>query len=667
MNETLSRQIEEYIGSIDEVPAAMQQLLAAVSDTYNRLEGETGNAAGSAQQAYSELRRLVANINEACFSVDMREEYNCTLMTEAAERIYGRKAEDFLHQANLWYDLIIDEDKEIIHKNYPLLHGGNPVEQEYRIRHSDGGIRWLESKLVPTLDDSGKLIRIDGLTSDITARKEAEAALKQSEDKFRSMIEYNADAIMILNEQLEVVFASDSLYRIMGYTKAEVIGMRSFGHVYPADLPHLMEHGKDVMGNPGKPYELRYRRIKKDGTVIWCEGTAVNLLDKPGIKGIVVNFRDVTERVEVELALQKSENKLRSLLKNSSDVITVVNEHFEVTFASESVLTVTGFSPEDVKNTTFQDYVHPEDREIIEDFFRDIIDHPGEPKRKIYRSKKKDGSYYWCERISVNLLNDPDIQGIVSNYRDITERRKHLEAVQAANEELKKSNMELDRFVYSVSHDLRAPLSSMLGVIGMMETEHLHPETAEDIELLKGSIRKLDGFILDILDYSKNARLGLKLEPVDFKEKIGTVIDNLRFMSGGDIPIDIVTEIEEGATFYSDRSRLNIIFNNLISNAIRYYDAEQPAPFIKVSVHTDAEYASIVIADNGIGIPAEKHEQVFEMFYRLSSKSVGSGLGLYIVKETVEKLDGTMTLRSEPGKGTEFAIVLPNKTPRDNG
>jgi signal transduction histidine kinase len=241
------------------------------------------------------------------------------------------------------------------------------------------------------------------------------------------------------------------------------------------------------------------------------------------------------------------------------------------------------------------------------------------------------------------------------------EEKLQKKALLKSNDELKKSNKELDSFVYSVSHDLRAPLSSMLGVVGLCEMGTLDPFMLKNVTLLKTSIKKLDGFIIDILDYSRNSRLEVERQEIHFADLLTDISGNLKFMGTDDQrTVDIRTTISNGVAFYSDKTRIGFILNNLISNSIRYQNPQATDPYVEVNVDVSESAANIRVRDNGIGIDKENQGKVFNMFYRVSSKSIGSGLGLYIVKEAVEKLHGAIELRSEPGKGCEFSIHLPN-------
>lgn len=606
-----------------------------------------------------ELETLFQSMNECFFSVDMTR-YQTIQISQSCNAIYGRPVSEFLQNANLWFDLILDEDKHIINDNYPLIYAGKPIRQSYRIMHKSGGIRWLESSITPTLDETGRLTRLDGITSDVTEREETQVMIRNNEYRFRSMIENASDAIMIMDDKSVVSYASDSLYRIMGYTPEEVIGVKAINFIYSDDLPLVEEHFKRSLANPKSTLSLIYRRIRKDGSIIWCEGSANNLLHDPVVQGVVVNFRDITEKKESENALKDSEYKFRSLIEHSSDAVTVINKDWMIDFASDSLYKLTGFHPHEVMGTTSRSYIHPDDMPEVERTFAELLKFPGQAISVTYRRLKKNGEYIWCEGVVNNLMQQPAVRGIVVNFRDITERKLAEETLKKTNAELKKANSELDRFVYSASHDLRAPLASMLGVIPLLEGQTTDPLMLNDIGLLKMSINKLDKFILNILDYARNSRMDIHKDNIDLEELLRTAINNLRFMGTGSEHIDIRVHADNTRSFCSDRNRLEIIFNNLLSNAIRYSNPKMSNPYVDISITHSDDTTRIKIEDNGIGISKENHQKVFDMFYRVSKKSIGSGIGLYIVKETVEKLNGSITMESELGKGTIFNIVLPN-------
>ena len=257
-----------------------------------------------------------------------------------------------------------------------------------------------------------------------------------------------------------------------------------------------------------------------------------------------------------------------------------------------------------------------------------------------------------------NSIEMPD--KFMELLNSISDTYDQFETLAEENSELKKTNDQLDHFVYSVSHDLRAPLSSMKGLVEITEEETAEPVTLEHMKLLLGSIGKLDHFILDVLDYCRSKRLEIKPERIDFKELIENISDNLRHMNSGNRNVDIKITITQNKEFCSDRIGVGIVLNNLVSNAIRYQNPMSEQPFVDIEVEATDKTANIIVKDNGIGISKEGQTKIFDMFYRVSDETDGTGLGLFLVKETIEKLNGKINVESELGKGSVFQILIPN-------
>ncbi|MGE0770832.1 MAG: sensor histidine kinase [Cyclobacteriaceae bacterium] len=226
------------------------------------------------------------------------------------------------------------------------------------------------------------------------------------------------------------------------------------------------------------------------------------------------------------------------------------------------------------------------------------------------------------------------------------------------NELLQKANDELDRFVYSASHDLKAPLSSMRGLIDIAQRSPNLEEVNEILRMMQGRILHLNRFIADIIDYSRNSRTNANIRKVPLQETIQGVVDELKYIEGAD-GIGITVTVDGKPSIETDEARLKVILNNLVSNSIRHHDPTKANRFIRITVATQDKQCCIQVQDNGCGIGEEHTDKIFEMFYRASEKSTGSGLGLYIVKETVAKLGGLVSFTSRVGEGTTFTVVLP--------
>lgn len=238
----------------------------------------------------------------------------------------------------------------------------------------------------------------------------------------------------------------------------------------------------------------------------------------------------------------------------------------------------------------------------------------------------------------------------------------HYNALQLEerNLQLNKTNQELDRFVYSTSHDLRAPLTSIMGLINIINNTEKPEEQKKYLEMMKGRIHSLDNFIRDITDYSRNNRLAIVHENVQLVSLAEEVWESLKFSPEAQ-RINFEIAIPEEITISSDKNRLKVIISNLISNAIRYHDDKKENQYIRLKAEVRDKVFYLSVEDNGQGIAREYHNRIFDMFYRANERSKGSGLGLYIVKEALNKLSGSIHLDSVPGIGSTFTIRLPNR------
>lgn len=271
---------------------------------------------------------------------------------------------------------------------------------------------------------------------------------------------------------------------------------------------------------------------------------------------------------------------------------------------------------------------------------------------------EKEKHYMRLHRPSLVESNQPYI---IIYGQEITELKKSEEQLKAQNIELEKVNHELDQFVYSASHNLRAPLLSVKGLLGLIEDEEMEaPARQRFIDEIYKSIQRLDATIKDIIDYSKNARLELLPTPIDLEQLVRNTHEDLKFYEGTTVSLEIITRIT--SAFCSDERRLNSIVHNIMSNSVKYSDQSKEHCVVNVEIEVNRETCKLVFTDNGKGISVENQHRVFDMFYRGTTERSGSGLGLYIVKEMTERIGGSIELQSELGKGTSLTLTLPNLT-----
>lgn len=279
-------------------------------------------------------------------------------------------------------------------------------------------------------------------------------------------------------------------------------------------------------------------------------------------------------------------------------------------------------------------------------------------------SEDRDGNVrHYVRQLFPVFMPSGDLEMLIGYGLEVTEI-KHKEAeLEKKNAELEKTNAELDQFVYRTSHDLRSPVVSILGLLNLMELEDVPPSLQRYIEMIRSRAFKLDGVIRDIVNFSRISRQEIQVEAVDPGELLEQALE--------DIPehvrtpqVEITHEVDAQAHWFADSFRTHLLLSNLISNALKFQDpARLENGFVKVRVKVQDQEAVIEIEDNGIGIPEDQQPHIFDLFFRGTHQGGGSGIGLYIVREVLERIGGRIEVDSHEGIGTRFSIFLPNLQP----
>ncbi|MEO8145996.1 MAG: PAS domain S-box protein [Bacteroidia bacterium] len=548
-------------------------------------------------------------------------------------------------------------------KKYLIDH--QPIAYQCRITTHKGIQKTIHAEGKVVLNEEGEIVKTLGIVQDITARKKTEEVIAESEKKYRTLFEKMIDGVYKSTSAGKFIEVNPAFVKMLGYdSKEELLAIDIKSQLYF----ETSERDNAVLQDSMEGMAV-FRLKKKDGSEIWVEDRGQYVSDENGVilyhEGIL---RDVTQRIKAEIALKESEAFNKGVLASLSSHIAVIDE-------SGMIIAV---------NKAWNDFAIVNGETNLErtpsgiNYFdvckKAIATGDNLVKQAlegIHSVLKKEKNIFELEYPS-DLLNGPrwfllrvmnfesDTPKVVLAHEDITERKKAEEDILRKNVELQKTTDELDKFVYSVSHDLRAPLLSMQGVVDITAEETTEELTMYHMKMLGGSINRLDTFIGEILNYSQNARSEIISEKIDFKELVGKITHDLKYISVYDGKVKIHADIIEKGIFFSDKKRISMVLNNLISNAIRYHNPYTDKPFVKINVVADEVKTKIEIEDNGIGIDEKFQEKVFEMFYRVSESSNGSGLGLYIVKETIEKLHGAIYIQSKRGIGTKFSVSIPN-------
>ena len=506
---------------------------------------------------------------------------------------------------------------------------------------------WIETKSTPTQVADGRIV-YHGIFSDISEGKRLEEEHHLANSRYRNLIEQLPLGIVVHSGGL-IRFANEAAARMIGADRPdELIGREAIQFVHPDYRQEAMLRIQAILrGESVAPVETKYIRL--DGREINVESVG-HPYAYDGQPAVQLFFGDITERKKTEAGFRKAETLFFELFQNTPLAIVLLNEKGEVVQINKGFEGLFGYGFGELRGLTLTEAIVPAELEKEGDEINSLI-----AENKVIRvetvRQSKSG-----QRVSVIIYGVPVVLhdekiGIFGMYVDITERQK-------VEEELKIRNAELDNFVYKVSHDLRAPLSSVLGLAHLAALPGNKDDLADYVRLMGEKASQLDHFISDVLSHAKNLKMDVLVGQVNFREIVDRTFRDLNYLNGSN-ELKRNVSIAEG-DFYSDPWRVAEIFRNLISNAIKYRKLNHPGAELSVSVGFTSGRCEIVVADNGIGIDPQHTARIFEMFFRASDQSDGSGLGLYIVKNAIDKLEGSVVVDSRMGEGTRFVISLPN-------
>ena len=484
--------------------------------------------------------------------------------------------------------------------------------------------------------------------------------ITESGNRFQTLVDSATTAYCLLDPDHRIVKINQKakeIIRIILDTRIRE-GDDFKEYIHPSEIDGFMTNfNKSCEGVAVR----KERNVKlRDDFSIWYD---ISYTPVPDIKGqtthVLFSAKDITERKAYSRALHKGEQRFRGLFENAPigmALCSVDGEILQVNRAFEAAL---GYKEKELLGRKFTEITSPEDLagnlEHYQKALKGDVDHYMYEKRYIHKKGRPVHSI-----IHVSILKDTEgeLEGFMVQVVDIDRIKRSEELLKIKNVELEKINAELDRFVYSAAHDLRSPLTSLLGLINVTRIENTPESTERYLNLMESSVKKLDRFIRDVMDYSRNSRMGIHVEEIDFASLIDKVFDNHSHLDQS-LSITKSVDIQYKKKFKCDRSRLEIVLNNLISNSIKYYDPHKENPCIKILVVRKGKKVLIEVSDNGQGIKQDHLDKIFNIFYRGSERSQGSGLGLYIVKETIEKLGGVIDVESTLGVGTTFRLLVP--------
>lgn len=479
-------------------------------------------------------------------------------------------------------------------------------------------------------------------------------------EKILTLLTNSFDIISILSATGVIKYESPAAERVLGYKLEERLGKNVFEFVHPDDLETVLY---EFNTRDKKVKKLEFRLLHKNGSWRWFEAIGQDFTGDEKISGFIVNSRDITERKKAEVELLKSEERFRLMIKNSNDTFILLNAKGEQIFVSQSVLKLTGFTEAEVRRP-FSSLIHQDDLSEVNNLFDKILEDSSQKYCIQYRHKHKEKGWIWLEAIGQNFLKNSSLQAIIVNVREISKQKEREFLFEKQTQELQQLNEDKNRFMRILGHDLRSPFNALLGFSELLE-KNIDIYSKDKIKGFVSRIKDLShntyNLLNDLLLWSKSQSGSLPFSPekIYFKELCLSVKQELEFLFL-EKNIHVYCNDNQDLMLYVDKNMFKTIFRNLFSNAIKFSHRESE---IKISYQEKTDEIELIFSDSGVGIKPSDVEKIWNKstIYTTkgTEKETGTGLGLLLCKEFVEKHNGKIWVESEFGKGSDFKILLP--------
>ncbi|UZR94811.1 sensor histidine kinase [Chondrinema litorale] len=586
---------------------------------------------------------------------------NYLFISDSFKRISGYNADEF--EGNTICIQMHPQDSDKFKNNILLQNReGKSTYTRWRLKHKNGYYIWLETHTYIVFDKETPTY-LFCINREISEKVMVEEKLEKTRKMYNSIFQSSPDALFLLDvNTFEIYDCNKRGLKLFKYNSRNQIYGKHFSELQNKTLTYSEIHKINALINSNKTWTSEVQCVDSNGDTFYGM-MGMRKGENDGANFILLRVTDLTTIKNSEKVINEQEQLILSISQNVNEGIYRSTPNGKIIYANLAFAKMFGYdSVEEVMKVSAIDlYASSVQRKEIayKIRFNGFVDN----EEALFVNNR--GYHFWGV-INCNLSKGKHGEVYFDGgIRDVTENRNYKNRLEKQNQELIEVNNALDRFVYSASHDLRAPIASALGLIDITLREDNLDLIKEYLLLQEKSLRKLDTFIGDIIDFSRNARIDIEQEEISFEQLVKNTFEVYDYMENASLlKKEVIINCKQ--PFYSDKSRVSIILNNLLSNAIKYSNPYQENPFIKVEVTCSQEICEVKVSDNGLGIPELHIENIFNMFYRAHPDKKGSGLGLFIVKETIEKLKGKITVDSVEGSGTCFTLRLPNMQPKTN-
>ncbi|PLW97305.1 MAG: hypothetical protein C0593_08985 [Marinilabiliales bacterium] len=623
-------------------------------------ERELHIAKEKAEKSEARFSFMAQNTLDSIWMMD--KELRFTYLSPSTENLFGYSLKEW--ETLDWNEFVHPEYISVVFDGFNKLTSGeeremNPVSVP--VRHKNGNEMWVEFSVNAIFDESMHFSGAVGITRDISQRRKMELDLAESVERFKVLHNASFGGIVIHDKGL-IIECNLGLSEMTGYSYEELIGMDGLLLIAKDKREYVMDK---IISGYEKPYEAV--GLKKNGVEYPIRLEARNIPYKGKIVRSV-EFRDLSSTKKAAEALRKSEAVKNTMVSNIGDVIVIIDENGINRYKSPNITKIFGWDPDELVGKSTWDLVHPDDVEATVKFFDTIASKPNGRGKTELRYKTKDGKYLWIEISVVNLFHDKDINGILGNYHDITERKKVAQELTEAKEKAEESDRLKSAFLANMSHEIRTPMNGIMGFTNLLKEPHLSGDDRDKfIEIIEKSGERMLNTINDIIDISRIEAGQVEVRKQEFS--INRLLETLyQFFAqeakAKNLKMNLICPLSDrDSGIKTDQNKLESILTNLIKNAIKYTEKGSVGIGYSLKAINGIEYLEFFVRDTGIGILEDRIDAIFNRFEQadIEDTSVfeGSGLGLAIAKSYTELLGGKISVFSKEGSGSTFNLLIP--------
>ncbi len=493
-------------------------------------------------------------------------------------------------------------------------------------------------------------------------RKQSDDTIRLNEEKYRLIIENSPLGILHFDSKGVVTACNLAHSIIIGTEIEKLIG---FNMIETLEEDFIKEIIKKAINGIPSGYEGSYTSTTGHRKTIIKADTVPIFNDNNEVIGGISILEDITERKVAEEGLKHSQEQLSSIFNNAIAGISILDTEGKYRYYNNHFANMLGYKVEEMINFGFLDITHPDDLEISINGFNDIVKNEQKSIRLEKRYVRKDGSIFWGDlSVSASSKNDNTIDSITIIIADITSKKFAEKKILVINEQLKEINATKDKFFSIISHDLRNNLGSFRNVTKLLLDSFEYfskEEMMESLSLISSTSQRVYTLLENLLEWSRSqtGRIPFNPEVFNLYLPVNNIVELLK-ANAKVKSINLVSEVSEFCYVYADVNMINTVLRNLVTNAIKF-TPENGTILIKVQHNIDA--VIVTVEDTGVGISPENLSKLFRIDENITTigtaNEQGSGLGLILCREFIEKNSGTIWVKSEFGKGSKFKFALP--------